>query len=283
MSAMRFRRLIAVVAIGVLTPSAARAAPAQAVTLQVRPHVGDTLRMRLDQESEMTGVRRTSTGEASAMVINSMKMFSRAIVEGSTDRGTTLLAVTDSLVLSTTDDRSRADAVRAEEQMRGQRLRFRVAPDGTVSMAESNDGASREVAQVVSLMPPAFPKGAIKVGESWIREMPLPAGTQLGAQLSGKLHVTFRLDSLTHNREWAFVSMRGEVQPATGPGAAFGATLEKGYVNGTMLVDQRRGWLTESWFNIVVSSTMNGPAVSGILSMHMQMRITQHMHTMDRR
>jgi hypothetical protein len=239
--------------------------------------------MRLDQESEMTALRRTSTGEASAMVINSMKMFSRAIVEGSTDNGTTLLAVTDSLVVTTTDDRSRAAAVQAGEQMRGQRLRFRVSPDGTVSMAESNDGASREVAQVVSLMPAAFPKGAIKVGESWIREMPLPVGSQLGGQLSGKLHVTFRLDSVTHNHEWAFVSMRGEVQPATGPGAAFGATLEKGFVNGTMLVDQRRGWLTESWFTIVVSSTTNGPAVSGILSMHMQMRITQHMHTMDKR
>jgi hypothetical protein len=50
-----------------------------------------------------------------------------------------------------------------------------------------------------------------------------------------------------------------------------------------MLVDRRRGWLTESWFNIVVNSTMNAPAVSGILSMHMQMRITQHMHTVDRR
>jgi hypothetical protein len=256
---------------------------AQAVTLQVKPRVGDTLRMRLDQESEMTGLRRTSTGEASAMVINSMKMFSRAIVEGSADNGTMLLAVTDSLVLTTSDDRSRAVAMQAAEQMRGQRLRFRVSPDGTVSMAESNDGASREVAQVVSLMPAAFPKGPIRVGESWIREMPLPVGSQLGAQLSGKLHVTFRLDSLTHNHEWAFVSMRGEVQPATGPGAAFGATLEKGFVNGTMLVDQRRGWLTESWFNIVVSSTTNGPAVSGVLSMHMQMRITQHMHTMDKR
>jgi hypothetical protein len=283
MSAMRFRFLIAAVAIETLASRGAGASPLQMVTLQVKPHAGDTLRMRLDQESEMTGVRRTTSGESSATIINNMKMFSRAIVEGSAEHETTLLAVTDSLVLTTTDERSRAAAAQAAEQMRGQRLRFRVAPDGTVSMVASNDGGSREVAQVVSLMPAAFPKGPIKVGESWIREMPLPVGSQLGAQLSGKLHVTFRLDSLTHNHEWAFVSMRGEVQPATGPGAAFGATLEKGYVSGTMLVDQRRGWLTESWFNIVVSSTMTGPAVSGILSMHMQMRITQHMHTMDRR
>ena len=48
--------------------------------------------------------------------------------------------------------------------------------------------------------------------------MPLPAGTQFGAQLSGMLHVTFRLDSVTHGGELAFVSMRGEMQPASGPG-----------------------------------------------------------------
>ena len=167
--------------------------------------------------------------------------------------------------------------------MRGQRIRFRVSPDGTVVMTESNNGAPREVAQVVSLMPAAFPKGPIKVGESWIREMPLPVGSQLGAQLSGKLHVTFRFDSLTHGGDWAYVSMRGEVEPASGPGAASAATLDKGLVTGTMLVDQRRGWLTESWFSIVVSSTMNAAAASGITSMRMQMRITQHMHTVDRR
>jgi hypothetical protein len=54
-------------------------------------------------------------------------------------------------------------------------------------------------------------------------------------------------------------------------------------VNGTMLVDQKRGWLTESWFNIMVSSTITPPPTTGILSMRMQMHITQHMHTADRR
>jgi hypothetical protein len=259
-------------------------ASAQAVTLQIKPHPGDTLRMRLDQRSEMTGVRRTKDGEASAMVMSSMQMFSRAIIEGP-DRGggTSVLAVTDSVLLATTDEHGREAARSAEAQMRGQRVRFHVEPDGTVGMSPSGDGASRAAAQVVSLMPAAFPKGEIKIGESWIREMPLPSGSQFGAQLSGKLHVTFRLDSLAHGRDWAFVSMRGEMQPATGPGAAQGSVLEKGLVNGTMLVDRKRGWLTESWFDIVVSSMTTPPPSTGILSMHVQMRVTQHMHTLDRR
>jgi hypothetical protein len=268
--------------LAVVLPLAALRVGAQSITLAIRPHVGDTLRMRLDQESEMTGVRKTTAGEASAMVVTTMKMFSRAIVEGASDAGTAVLAVTDSVKLSTTDDHSRAAAALAEAQMSGQRVRFRVMPDGTVGMLSTGKGAPKEVEQVVSLMPATFPKSAIKVGESWMRDMPLPDGTQIGAPLSGRLHCTFRLDSLTHGGEWAFVSMRGDMEPAKGPGAASNTMLESGLVNGTMLVDQKRGWLTESWFNIVVNSVQTFAPSTGILSMLVHTRITQHMHTFDR-
>ena len=49
-------------------------------------------------------------------------------------------------------------------------------------------------------------------------------------------------------------------------------------MNGTMLVDQKRGWLTESWFTHrreLASSPRR--STTGVVSMHMQMRITQHM------
>jgi hypothetical protein len=254
----------------------------QSVRLEIRPHDGDTLRMRLDQESEMTGVRQTEGGESSAMIYSTMRMFSRAIVEGATRDGTKVLAVTDSVVLSTSDERARDAARQLEAQMRGQRLRFHVGPDGSVTMLETADGAARDVAQVVSLMPATFPKDPIDVGESWMREMPLPSSTQLGAQLSGRLHVTLRLDSLVHHGERAYVSIRGEVKPATGPGAS-GALLEQGAVNGTMVIDQKRHWLSESWFNVIIMSTVNATSANGVRPMRMQMRITQHMHTFDRR
>ena len=263
--------------LGLLAIAGGRA-DAQTTTLQIRPHTNDTLRMRLDQQTEMTGVRRTTAGEVTAVVINTMKMFSRAIVEGATEKGTTLLAVTDSVILTTTDDQSRAAATRAQQDMRGKRMRFRVSWDGSVVMNES-EIAPREVAQVVALMPAAFPKAAIKVGESWIREMALPMSQQFGAQLPGRLFVTFRFDSLTHGGEWAFVSMRGELRPVAAPTAGVVAKLEKGVVSGTMLVDQKRGWLTESWFTIVTTSVITPPLMTGLGSTHVQMRIIQHMHT----
>jgi hypothetical protein len=261
---------------------AASQAWGQGVILQIKPHAGDTIRMLLDQRAEMTGVKHTSAGEATAMVVNTLKMFSRAIVEGVTERGTAVLAVTDSALMSTTDEQARPATLQAQAAMRGQRVQFRVLPDGTVGMSEAG-GASRDVAQVISVMPATFPKAPINVGESWIREMPLPAGTQFGAQLSGKLYITFRFDSLTHNGDWAFVSMRGEMRPTRGPGAVSGTILERGLVTGTMLVDQRRGWLTESWFQIAMSSLVTPPIAAGLVSMHTDMRITQHMRTLDRR
>src|SRR5207342_3064775 len=73
----------------VLLAFADAVAGAQSITLQIKPRLGDTLRMRLDQQSEMTGVRRMSNGgEATAMVIATMKMFSRAIIEASSDKHT---------------------------------------------------------------------------------------------------------------------------------------------------------------------------------------------------
>ena len=262
---------------------AARGAFAQTIVLQIKPHPGDTLRMRLDQESEMSGVRKSASGEMSAMVMTTMRMFSRAVIEGGSEKGTTILAITDSVHLTTTDDHSKAAAAAAEAQMRGQKARFRVLPDGSMNVVTDGDTGETEVSQVVSLMPATFPKGAIKVGESWIREMPLPAGMQLGAPVSGKLHVTFTLDSITRGGDWAYVSMRGEMLPARGPGSASETVLERGSVNGTMLVDKKRGWLTESWFTIVVSSLQSFSPASGLLSMRMQTRITQHMHTFERR
>jgi hypothetical protein len=75
--------------------------------------------------------------------------------------------------------------------------------------------------------------------------------------------------------------MRGEVQPTPAFGAA--SSLEKGSVTGTMLVNRKRGWLTESRFYIVVSSTLGAAAASGMTPMRMHVKITQHMRTMDKR
>lgn len=276
MSHRRWLLLCAVLAL--VTRAAPAVAQGKAILLQIKPHAGDTLHLVLDQQTEMTGTRRAGASESSAWVVTTMKMFSRAIVEHANEGSTTLLAVTDSVKLSTTDERSQLAAARAEEQLRGQRVRFRVQPNGLVSMGDG-DHAPSEVSQVVSVMPAAFPTAPVAVGASWTRDMPLPAGTQLGAALSGKLHVSFRLDSVGRGGDLAYVSMRGDLRSGAGSPSNGGLGSEKGSVSGTMLVDRRLGWLTDSHFSIVISSTVAPPVATGASEMHMQLRVTQHMHT----
>jgi hypothetical protein len=261
---------------------AAHQAGAQGVLLKIQPAVGDTLRMRLDQQTEVVAFRQVGTSEAKSTVVSTMQMFSQAIVEGISAKGTTVLAVTDSVLLSTTDERTRRPG-QVRRQTTRERVRFHVGADGTVTMSE-DDKAPREVSETVSLMPAAFPKEPVTPGESWVREMTLPGGSQFGAPITGKLRVTFRFDSLSHGGDRAYLSMRGEMQPATGlGGSAMASNLEKGVVNGTMLVDRRRGWLTESRFFIAVSSTVPASPATGMSPMRMHVRVTQHMQTVDRR
>jgi len=266
--------------VGLFAFASVHGLPAQELLLQIRPRAGDTLRMRLDQETDYTGAGVVRTGAGPASLVSTMAMFSRAIIEGEASSETAVLAVTDSVRFWSSDSRGTAAAHRMEAQLKGQRVHFRVTPEGLLEM-EPSAGAPREVAHVVSLMPATFPKGPIKVGESWMREMPLPSSTQVAAQLSGMLHVTLRLDSVTHAGDLAYVSMHGEMLPASGPGAASQAVLEKGTVTGTMVLDRKRGWLSESWFNVDVMTSVTTPPAASAL--RMQMRITQHMRTAERR
>jgi hypothetical protein len=276
---MRLKVWLAVTAFGVSAPGRPVEAQEQ-ILLRINPQVGDTLRMRLDQQTEIVGTRRAGSVESTSSIINTMQMFSRAIVEGLSARGTTVLAVTDSVLFLSTDERTRPARERAQRSLAGQSVRFHVAPDGTMAMSDDGN-APREVSEAVSLMPAAFPKGPVAVGESWIREMMLPGGSRLGTPVSGKLRVTFRLDSMVRGGELAYVSMRGEMQPTPAFGAA--TSLEKGSVTGTMLLNRKRGWLTESRFFIAVTSTIGAAAATGMTPMRMHVRITQHMRTMDTR
>lgn len=276
---MSHRRFVVLAALVAAVLPIVPAAAQRSFLLQIKPHPGDTLHLLLDQQTEMTGTRKLGSSESSAWVVTTMKMFSRAIVEHANTGTTTVLAVIDSVQFQTTDEHSRAAVARAQEQLRGQRVRFQVQPDGLVAMGDGGDHAPHEVSEVVSVMPAAFPSTPVIVGATWTRDMPLPAGTQLGAALSGKLHVSFRLDSVARGGDLAYVSMRGDLRPGGGTASNSGLASEKGSVSGTMLVDRRRGWLTDSRFNIVISSSVAPPAATGAAIMHMQVRVTQHMRT----
>jgi len=214
-----------------------------------------------------------------------MRVYSRAIVEKSAPAATYVRAVTDSVRLTTTDERALNLEEEARRALEGRVMTLRISPDGTVSLADTTDDSSRDVADVVSLIPAALPRGPVVVGYTWSRDMPLPSsGRTAPGGANGWLHTKFRLDSLSRHGGIAYVSMRGEMRPEHDPGAERGSgpELEHGSVVGTMLFDRTRGWLTESQFTIVAHSVVRIPNAENTV-MRFETRVTQHMKTVERR
>jgi hypothetical protein len=283
----RHRPLVAAACFAAAAAVPTRALDAQTVLLQIKPGIGDTLHMRLDQQTELTGTRRVGNGESVTSIQTTMRVFSRAIVEGSSKQGTLLRAVTDSVRLTTTDEHARPMSEQTQRQLQGRSMRLRVAPDGTASVAEERGDTPRDMSDVVSLMPAAFPRTAVNVGDSWMREMPLPGASRLapgGAPASGWLRAKFKLDSVARDGSLAYVSVRGDMdgEADSRSDSTLGPVMEKGTVVGNMIVDRRRGWVSESRFVILVRASVALPGAAAV-PMRFQTKITQRMRTLERR
>lgn len=251
---------------------------ADRIVLELRPRAGDTLRLRLDQTTEMSGIRRSG---ATRVMSTTLRMYSRAIVESTTAASATILALTDSVVVTGSDDRARALAAETERQLAGKQMRVRMAPDGTVSIAEPQPSISRELNDLVSIMPASFPRGSVAVGDTWLREMPIPPSTGMGVPLGGMVKAAFKLDSVTADGNVAYLTMKGTMHPLSAAIASSDPRALVGSVNGSMIVDRRRGWLSESRFLIETRATL--PTVGTGTPMQFRLRITQHMQVLEKR
>ena len=260
----------------------AASARAQRTQLELRPKVGDTLRMRLDQVTEMSGTRK---GVSTKLVTTTMRMFSRAIVESADLATALILAVTDSVDVSSTDEHARALGREVVRQLEGRQMRLRLSPDGTVGVAEKSIEVPKEVREMVSVMPASFPRDPVAVGDTWAREMPIAPAPTLGVPVAGVVRATFRLDSVIHGGNVAYVSMQGTMEQQPAPTSPAPSALS-GSVNGSMVIDRRRGWLSESRFLVQLRTTVAGRKVAGAASaapMQFRVKVTQHMRVFAKR
>lgn len=255
------------------------AAPAlgQTVLLELRPRVGDTLRMRLDQQTEIAGTRE---GGRPMRVATSVSMYSRAIVLSSDGATSLILAVTDSVHVRSNDEHALALAEQARRGLEGRRVRLRLVPDGTVGVAEADQSVTRDVRDMAAIMPGSFPNAPIAVGDTWFREMAVPGSAQLELPMGGRVRARFRLDSVSRGGELAYVSMSGTFEAAD---SARREDAAAGLVSGTLVIDRRRGWLSESRFLIQMRSTMPASPRNNRAAMQFRTRITQHMRVLGER
>jgi len=232
----------------------AQVALSQPVLLQIRPHIGDTLRMHLSQSVEMIGTTRGGGRDsATSSMTTSIEVFTRAIAHQWTSGGTLMQSITDSVAMTPASAGSLADLKR--RAMTAKRVWVRVSTDGAMEIVNDDDPNS-ELRQVFGEMPAMLAREPVAVGAKWTREMQIPLSGDPGQM--GQVRATFRLDSLSRNGDLAFVSMRGTMSRMNSPGAppAGAGYATSGTLSGTIQIDRRLGWITDSRSSIIVQSTI---------------------------
>jgi hypothetical protein len=265
---------------GPLAPPALGAQPA-GVVLQLRPRTGDTLRLRLDQTVEMTGtVRAGAPNETVATESSTLVVLTRLVIESADADASTVLAITDSVRLSSSPNSSSGSLLGWAKAIEGQRFRFRVSPDGSTSLAGRESWGGPQVGAMFAQMPATLPRKAITPGSSWNSSMIVSLSGTPDTKGTATLLATFRFDSLSPSGELAFLSVRGRLtrEPPETRGKA-DLVETSGTVTGYVLVDRRRGWITDARTTIAVRSLVI-PADPGKPPMRVLMTISQWMRAM---
>ncbi|MFN2565191.1 MAG: DUF6263 family protein [Gemmatimonadaceae bacterium] len=238
--------------------------------------MGDTLRMELEEQREHTGTAKFGGADSSRTTSTRLRMLSRAIVQGKLRSAVTVLAIIDSVSLVTTDQHAPATTG-------GQRMLFRLSEDGTMRVLDDEGGANRGASELVALMPAPLPTSPVAVGETWTRSIPMVVAR--ASTDGGVVRASFRLDSVSRDENLAYISMRGELRRDSVPaGPPRGTRMQvAGTVTGALLLNRRRGWLTESRFAVSLRTTMIPAASAGTPPVRFLTRITQRMRTLDSR
>lgn len=277
---MGFRKNLALLALVFF----ANAAHGQAVLLQIRPHIGDTLRMHLSQTVEITGTTRGARTDSTRSMTTSIEVFTRAIAQQWTSTGTLMRTITDSVAMNPASPAALAELRRHAMQSRP--VWLRVSTDGAMEMVDDGDPHS-ELRQIFGEMPAMLARKPVAVGEKWTREMQIPLSSEPGAV--GSVRATFQLDSLGRNGDLAYISMRGTMSRINTPSAApagpgYGTT---GQLAGSIQIDRRLGWITDLKSSIIVrSSITTNPSRKGEAErapMQVRTKITQWIRVMRAR
>jgi hypothetical protein len=260
------------------------------VSLMVRPHVGDTLRLQVEQTVTMrsrrvaanvstlgaAGTDRAARPDAARAdsppvgprrdraQVTRVQLFAHSLVESSDLQRTTLLATSDSIAMwsgAPGDPVAWRTMSLADEN---RQVRVQVTPDGAMRVADPPPGA-RELGVTLGSLPGLLPAMPVAVGSSWSRELPLPSLPLTGYHADGVLQVTLRLDSLTRGGRDAWISINGVLRRDGArrelpPGVR---VITAGTMRGSMLVDRARAWIVDAMTAMdVQSEVVPGPAAT---------------------
>lgn len=264
-----------------LMPGGWEYAQSNSVLLQVRPGAGDTIRVRLDQTVEMSGspgADGKALGESGTLVL-----LATLAVESVDEGGATIVSVTDSLRVNSPPN-SASSAVLAWAAIAANRaVRFRVAPNGAAYIPSGQGRRAAPSAAVASHMPATLPSRPIAPGSSWNSVVQVPLASSVDPKGTATLVATFTFDSLSRSGELAFLSLRGRLTKADpdkqSDSDARNQVETSGTVEGHVMLDRRRGWITDARTTFSLLSLVT-PADPTKPVMRVKMTISQWLRAM---
>jgi hypothetical protein len=213
-----------------------------------------------------------------------MTIRARAIVLSVDSLSSRILAMTDSVIMSGGTTLLTAPQERARRALQGTRAEMRVLHDGSSQIISDPGELANELRSLVAQMPATLPRAPVQVGESWSKVVTVPIEAQGGVVNSASLKTTFRLDSLSRNKEIAYISMAGELSRAVPSAAPDTTGVEMtGTLRGVMEVDRKRGWMRTSHAVIKLRSIVPPLAGTRANRLHFNLTITQGMRALDKR
>lgn len=250
----------------------AQPASAQRVRLEIRPQVGDTIHMRLDQEIEVSSPSAEAAGGPKAMT-GSIHVRTRAIPLRRLANGSLVQAVTDSVALTPIGGAPVSTSRRALE---GARVTMIVGRDGGIEVIDTgeHDGETTPFFPPTS---PMLPDEPVEVGGRWRRTLELPIGN--GSAGLARVQANFRLDSLSGNGDIAHITMNGTLNRIGGSGRDGGSQRSTGTMSGRLQLDRRLGWITDTHLVLNVHTVITS-GEAGRPTAQMQMKVTQRLRAM---
>jgi hypothetical protein len=241
---------------------------AQKVRLRIQPHVGDTLRMKMEQHIEMCD--DTVNGQTGSSMSAVMRIYTRAIAEHKDATSTAMRSITDSVTITPASAASFPMFAQTKQALEGRTVRLRVEQDGGIAV---------EGTGLAQHLPAVLPDKPVERGEVWTRDLSVPVSATHGS--TGLVRVTFRFDSLAPDETIAYISMHGTFSHDH-PNAKGDDPRDEtsGTIEGTMQIDRRLEWMTDSRTTITLLSTVRKPPAPPV---RVHMKITQAMRAMPRR
>lgn len=240
----------------------ARTSQAQSVTLAIRPRVGDTLVMRMDQLVEMTGTTRGDTARSLAM---ETVVFTRAVPIRRLRDGTLVLGLADSVVML---PRVQGGSP-TTRNLAGRSTEMLIQSDGTVDILK-DELNGEGIGDFFSQMPAMLPEDPMFVRGKWIREMPVPLRGDIHG--TGWVRTTFTLDSLSKSREIAYISLKGLLSHERLKDES-GERDANGTITGSLQLNRKLGWIMDSRVTIVLESVVHNSAAKRKQSAEDAMRV----------